>query len=930
MAQDGKTPAASDKTDGKDKKDEKKKMTKAERQKEEEMSPEDVELREKLALMVERAKDVDPAIAKAALDSMRDEIREATSSMTSVPKPLKFLRPHYDGMKEFFQDMMDSSNKTAFSEVLSVLGMTMAGTDSRESLKYKLTGAKGGLDTWGFEYVKNLAGEIGHEWAERKKDGKDTSDLKALVDEIVPFNVKHGSEPEACDLLMEVDLLPQIMEHINDANYSRIALYLTSCAAYVPEPDDSMVYQVVYDIYRKVDRYSEALRVAIRLNDSKMAQEVLDACDDELHKKQLCFMIARNGALNLTTEDDSLTELLGNAQLSEHFLSLARDLDVFEAKTPEEIYKTHLTETRGGDNLRESARANLASTFVNGFVNAGFGHDSLLTGESKELSKWIYKCGAKDSAHGKMSAAASIGMILMWDVDMGLNQVVRLQEMEDDHIQAGASLASGIVSANVRNECDPVLALLTEQLEDKGMAPCRRIGAALGLGLAYAGTQKEDILDLLTPIIVDPDIDVDLFSLASLSLGYIFVGTGKADIAENIIQGLMDRYDQAKEEDQKVVKDAMSRFACLGLGLLFLGLQEAADVTMAALMAVPGQIGQYAQFTVETCAYTGSGNVMKIQKMLGVCAEHLEENNAHQAVAAMGIALISMGEEMGAEMSSRSFEHMLQYGEVNLRRVVPLGTAMLHMSNPKPTVIDMLSKLSHDGDPEVAQGAIMSLGFVGSGTNNSRIALQLRNLSTYWGKDANTLFVVRLAQGMLHMGKGLMTLSPTYSDRLLTSPTALAGILTVMHSCLDLKGIILGQYHYMLYMIAPAMQPRMLVTLDQDLKPLPVSVRVGQAVDVVGQAGKPKSITGFATHTTPVLVAYDQRAELANEQYLALTSVLEGFVILKPNPDWKPEGEKISPSKKKGTEMEIQGDDDLKKLALKMANVRPDQRMYGK
>lgn len=153
---------------------------------------------------------------------------------------------------------------------------------------------------------------------------------------------------------------------------------------------------------------------------------------------------------------------------------------------------------------------------------------------------------------------------------------------------------------------------------------------------------------------------------------------------------------------------------------------------------------------------------------------------------------------------------------------------MLHMSNPKPTVIDMLSKLSHDGDPEVAQGAIMSLGFVGSGTNNSRIALQLRNLSTYWGKDANTLFVVRLAQGMLHMGKGLMTLSPTYSDRLLTSPTALAGILTVMHSCLDLKGIILSQYHYMLYMIAPAMQPRMLVTLDQDLKPLPVSVRVGQ------------------------------------------------------------------------------------------------------
>ena len=49
----------------------------------------------------------------------------------------------------------------------------------------------------------------------------------------------------------------------------------------------------------------------------------------------------------------------------------------------------------------------------------------------------------------------------------------------------------------------------------------------------------------------------------------------------------------------------------------------------------------------------------------------------------------------------------------------------------------------------------------------------------------------------------------------------------------------------MLYTLATAIQPRMLQTFDEDLKPLPVSVRVGQAVDVVGQAGKPKTITGL-------------------------------------------------------------------------------------
>lgn len=893
----------------------------------------------------------------------RDEIRESTSSMTSVPKPLKFLRPHvsinhanvflqisdmlisihpwlllqyhtvlkpknsccfllcwtqYPELKDVFEAMMDGENKTELSDVLSVLGMTMAGSGTRESLKYKLTGSKSGalngLDLWGFEYVKNLSGEIGQEWDIRRTAGTDTSDLKVLVEEIVPFNMKHNSEPDACDLLMEVDMIERILEHITESNFPRVALYLTNCANYVAEPEDRIIFKVVYDVYRKVDRFPEALRIAIRLNDQALAQEVFDACPNEMAKKQLCFMIARYGTLSVTTDDDDLLAIMGNASLSEHFLSLGRDLDVFEAKTPEDIYKTHLTEQRVGAANVDSARANLASTFVNAFVNAGYGHDTLMTGESK----WIYK----NKEHGTMSAAASLGMILLWDVDSGLSQIDKFTYSDSDYIKAGASLAVGIVSANVRSECDPALALMADKVDAEN-STIQRIGASLGLGMAYAGTQKEEILDILTPVIADPATPIELFSLAALSLGLVFVGTGKADIAETIMTGMMER-------EEKVMEDTMARFACLGLGLLFLGLQEAADVTMEALKAVPGQIGQYCSFTVETCAYAGSGNVMKVQKLLGVCAEHLETNNSHQAVALLGIALIAQGEEIGAEMTARSFEHMLQYGEVNLRRVVPLAVGLLHLSNPKPQVIDMLSKLSHDGDAEVAQAAIMALGLVGAGTNNSRVALLLRQLSTYYGKDPNnTLFVVRIAQGLLHMGKGLMTLSLLHSDRLITSPTALAGAMAVMHACLDFKNIILGKYHYLLFLLAPAMQPRMLVTLDQDLKPLPVSVRVGQAVDVVGQAGKPKSITGFATHTTPVLLAYDQRAELATEQYIPLTSVLEGFVILKENPDWKAAPE-ASPTKKKDEGFGSLDDDNLKKMALKARNVRPDQRMYDK
>ncbi len=39
---------------------------------------------------------------------------------------------------------------------------------------------------------------------------------------------------------------------------------------------------------------------------------------------------------------------------------------------------------------------------------------------------------------------------------------------------------------------------------------------------------------------------------------------------------------------------------------------------------------------------------------------------------------------------------------------------------------------------------------------------------------------------------------------------------------------IVGKYHYLLYFLALAIQPRMLVTFDESLRPLPVPVRVGQ------------------------------------------------------------------------------------------------------
>lgn len=42
------------------------------------------------------------------------------------------------------------------------------------------------------------------------------------------------------------------------------------------------------------------------------------------------------------------------------------------------------------------------------------------------------------------------------------------------------------------------------------------------------------------------------------------------------------------------------------------------------------------------------------------------------------------------------------------------------------------------------QAAVISLGLIGAGTNNARIAGMLRNLSSYYYEDASLLFCVML------------------------------------------------------------------------------------------------------------------------------------------------------------------------------------------
>jgi 26S proteasome regulatory subunit N1 len=756
------------------------KNDKDDKNKPEELSEEDQELKEGLELAVVRLQEDDDSLHKPALDHLVNEIKSSTSSMTSVPKPLKFLRPHYESLKTVYESWpITHSMKKMMADVMSVLAMTMATPGSREMLKFKLQGTNVNISAWGHEYVRSLSGEISEEYNQRLMDA-DTDedafidDLMALVDDILPFQMKHNAEAEAVDLLLEVRQLTKLVDTpvVDERNYSRVCLYLIRSAAFIEDPEEvEKLFDTTFKIYKNQKKFTDALRIAMRMSDDQKISELLTSSESsEMEKIQMALVLAGDRSWFSLPENEKLNEIIGNNKLSEQYLTVGRDMDILAPKAPEDIYKTYLAEgvqplrTRNQNNQNtnfDAAKMNLASSIVNGFVNAGFNKDKLLFDTEAGAgtaagagNSWIYK----NKGNGIISAVASMGMLMMWNVEEGLNQIDKYFNNNDEFIKAGACLGIGIMSNGVRNESDPAMALLSECLDSK--LPSVRLASISGLGLAYCGSRKAELKELLEGTIANTEGNIAESAMAALSLGMIFVGTCDDDIGTVILTRLME----TSEVDHN---QSISRFLSLGLGLLYLGRGERVDVVLEALRTIEHARAKYAEITVSTCAFAGSGNVLKVQEMLRLCTDHLTEGpvSEQQALAVVGIALIAFGEEIGTEMTLRSFEHLLHYGELPVRRAVPLALSLLYLSNPEYNIVDQLSRLSHDQDPEVSQAAILGLGLVSAGSNNSRVANLLRQLAEFYARESNHLFMVKIAQGMNAMGKGLLSLSPFHSDR---------------------------------------------------------------------------------------------------------------------------------------------------------------------
>ena len=89
-------------------------------------------------MLVQTLLEDDSKLYETTLTQLKEFIKNSTSSMTAVPKPLKFLRPFYPDLCKAYDKWSDKDQKSSLADMLSVLAMTYSDTHQHDSLRFRL------------------------------------------------------------------------------------------------------------------------------------------------------------------------------------------------------------------------------------------------------------------------------------------------------------------------------------------------------------------------------------------------------------------------------------------------------------------------------------------------------------------------------------------------------------------------------------------------------------------------------------------------------------------------------------------------------------------------------------------------------------------------------------------------------------------------
>ena len=496
-------------------KDLSKNHSKIEEKKGTKINVEDEEISNNIKDMVTGLLDKDNDIQRNSYNLLKDLIISATGSITSIPKPLKYARVYYEQIKESYNKEDSQLRRKLLGDILTILVLVAKGSDgSKKEEKDKKTEDKEKINfnaetaveetkkeedikskenslsyilendlfseffEWGQELVRTVSGEITSEFLIRIEEERPYEDLLRLTTIVVKHLINNNNESEAIDLLIEMDLVDDIKDHCSDATYKRICKYLLAISNFSAEyAEQRKLLEIVYEIYSKFNDLVNALIIAVKMKENMYIKTTLaNSSNNKAQQYQMAFILARNKVFQCVSDNipDEINDIIKNTHISKYFKKLGNRLDVMKPKHPEDIFKSHLEEKKENINL-ESSKGNMSTSIVNGFINAGYGEENLIdTSKKNALDKlkdgnsnidWL----SKNKEEGLICALASLGLVNLWDIEGGPNEIEKYMENNESnpYKRGGYNLGLGILSSGVYDDNNVAMALLGDQVKDK-------------------------------------------------------------------------------------------------------------------------------------------------------------------------------------------------------------------------------------------------------------------------------------------------------------------------------------------------------------------------------------------------------------------------------------------------------------------------------
>ncbi|KAI2799471.1 26S proteasome non-ATPase regulatory subunit 2 [Blomia tropicalis] len=742
-----------------------------------------------------------------------------STGFASIPLTLKIMEKHYETFKSIYDHKRDVQVKMELANLISFVATSHRAPNSKgDVLKYYQLSLKQVVDSWGIAYVRDLVNDIVEQWKSASDD--DRLSLIPLISRCASYFLQQNSELEACDLLMETEQMEHLLLIVDNVTIcTKVCHYVTACCTYLPQPNNKNILYTICCKWPKV------------------------------------------------------VSLLSNEDLHQTFIDVCRQLELnLQPQTLDNILKRHSSGRQCHSQLNQTIPS-IDQILINSFINMAFGYDQSLTQLSICNNEII-----EPFLHSKV-----------------------------DSIKAGALLAMGLANCTIHSLKYEPKQILLDHLLASNVCNEIQLGTLMALSFAYAAKRRADVVEpILKNIVTNEKSNSYNIGLGSITCGIIYIGHIDGHLIGTLIETIVDRYPKLSFKVTRNIIHSIG-LCCMGKD----SMMETINGTIDQVFKDNDQLKSYFTLFIEICSLVGSSNILMIQELLNNCRcsiieskskvkernkkvinrnESNDDDNNHfiRTISIIGIGMLSLGDEVNIHMIMREFILMLRNGDRQTKNAVILTIALVHLSNPKLSVIDTLCKFTHS--TETAINAIIALGLIGAGTGNGKIGKVLYELINFYRGSNTCRWAINISFGLLYLGNCSLTLNPQMEGCRLIRHQSICGVLIFILHLLDqsyssrasFATLLHNQTHILLYLTL-AIRPKMLVTYDHEtMKPIPIQVRVGQPIDITGQAGiMPRSVTAFNTYQTPVLISTNEKAELDNDNFIPLNPYMEGHVLVK-------------------------------------------------